>query len=548
MTATADLKVTSHVGRDILAAAAVFKNEATAVWEYVVNSLQYVDRGISPKIQVIVDTRNRTIEIADNGHGMTRLDLQHFFTMHGENPDRRAGRLGRGKFGTGKSAAFGIANALRVDTVRNGLRNVAVLTREMIERSSGEDIPVQLPVLDAPTERPNGTIIVIEDIILKLFKAAPIIEYIERHLQAFRAFAPEVAVNSHVCEYREPELEREHRFTPTPSQQRVLGEIELIIKVARAPLPDGEQGVVITAGAGNLVAVERGGIQAKEFASYLFGETNVPALEASTSPIAPYDLSRSLQLNPQHPVAAVLLGFIGSKLEGVRSELVQRARDARKTEQARRLEAEAEKIASILNEDFGKIRERLHNIRSAAARPGAAGARFGDSAEGGGEPDVWVRGTQRPGNVAQSTTGRRTHKNHGRTTPDVTPRGEPDEHGNSAIDPAGGSGSNRSRPRGGFRVEYRNLGTGEDRSRYEPATLSILINLDHAVVKAALADGKVEDPTFRRLSYEIAFSEYAMALGYEEVMEDPNIPADDVLYQVRSSLNRIAAAAAALYR
>lgn len=67
-------------------------------------------------------------------------------------------------------------------------------------------------------------------------------------------------------------------------------------------------------------------------------------------------------------------------------------------------------------------------------------------------------------------------------------------------------------------------------------------------MKAALADGKVEDPTFRRLSYEIAFSEYAMALGYEEVTEDPNIPADDVLYIVRSSLNRIAAAAAALYR
>jgi hypothetical protein len=39
-----------------------------------------------------------------------------------------------------------------------------------------------------------------------------------------------------------------------------------------------------------------------------------------------------------------------------------------------------------------------------------------------------------------------------------------------------------------------------------------------------------------------------MALGYERVKEDANIPADDLLYEVRSSLNRIAAAAAALYR
>jgi hypothetical protein len=97
-------------------------------------------------------------------------------------------------------------------------------------------------------------------------------------------------------------------------------------------------------------------------------------------------------------------------------------------------------------------------------------------------------------------------------------------------------------------VEYRNLGPNEERSRDESATLSILINLDHAVVKAALAESKVEDPTFRRLSYEIAFSGYAMALGYEMLKQDPDIPADDLLYEVRSSLNRIAAAAAALYR
>ena len=47
MTAQPQLKVTSHVGRDLLASAASFKNEAVVVWEYVVNSLQYVDPGVS---------------------------------------------------------------------------------------------------------------------------------------------------------------------------------------------------------------------------------------------------------------------------------------------------------------------------------------------------------------------------------------------------------------------------------------------------------------------------------------------------------------------
>lgn len=548
MTAAAHLKVTSHVGRDILGSAAIFKNEATAVWEYVVNSLQYVDRGVQPKVQVIIDAGHRKIEISDNGWGMSSADLRHFFTMHGENLDRRAGRSGRGKFGTGKSAAFGIANILRIDTVKNGLRNVAVLTRVMITGSSGEDIPVDWQVHDQPTDRPNGTVIIIEDTLLSQLRTTPVIEYIERHLQAFRAISPQVAVNNHVCEYREPEVESEYRFEPNPAQQKVLEDIELVIKVARAPLPEAEQGIVITAGFGNLVAVERGGIQTKEFGGYLFGEVDVPALESSDTPIAPYDLSRSLQLNSHHPVAAVLLGFIGSKLEEVRGKLVGRAREARKTEQARRLESEAEKIANILNEDFHKIRERLQGIRSAAARPGAAGAMFGDSGQGGSEPAVWVRGTQQPGNVAQSRTRRRGDRTPSRTAPVITPHGEPDDQGTNAVDPAGGSDSKRTRPRGGFRVEYRNLGESEERSRYESAGLTILINLDHPVVKAALGEGKVEDPTFRRLSYEIAFSEYAMALGYEMLREDPNIPADDLLYDVRSSLNRVAAAAAPLYR
>src|SRR5580765_5502256 len=105
--AKTELRVTSHVARDLLSSAAAFKNEAAAVWEYVANSLQYVEPGISPVVQVTVDTAERWIRISDNGRGMSVSDLQHFFTMHAENLDRRAGRPGRGKFGTGKAAAFG---------------------------------------------------------------------------------------------------------------------------------------------------------------------------------------------------------------------------------------------------------------------------------------------------------------------------------------------------------------------------------------------------------------------------------------------------------
>lgn len=547
MARVSDMKVTSHVGRDLLASAAAFKNEASAVWEYVVNGLQYVDRGTTPRLSVQVKQAERSITVSDNGRGMTEKDMQHFFTMHGENLDRVGGRPGRGKFGTGKAAAFGIGTRLCVDTVRDGLRNTVVLTRDMIEKSGGKEIPLDWRTRNERVEVANGTTISIDGIVLNQIRTAPIVEYIERHLQVFRALAPEVAVNEHVCVYRQPEIETEYPFEPSPVQAETIGHCKLLIKVARAPLPEAEQGVVITAGEGNLVAVDRAGVEGKEFGPYLFGHIDVPALEDSSIPIAPYDSSRSLQLNFEHPVARVLIGFIGSKLEHVRAELVRRAREARKTEQARRLDIQAQKIAELLNKDFNSIRDRLTSIRAVAVRSGSVGARFGGNKDGGDTPDSWVSGTQEKGKIESANRGTASGNGRGRAAPNVPATGELDVSGADPVDPAGGTGTRR-RPQGGFHVEYKNLGREEDRSRYEDRSLSILINLDHPVASAALSDGGVEETGFRRLSYEIAFSEYAMALGYELLRQDPNMPPDDLLYEVRSSLNRVATTGASLYR
>jgi hypothetical protein len=552
MNAQPQLKVTSHIGRDLLASAASFKNEAVVVWEYVVNSLQYVDPGVSPRIQVTVLPGSKGIRIADNGAGMSVRVLEHFFQMHGENLERRAGRPGRGKFGTGKSAAFGIANTLRVDTVHNGRRNVVGLTRDMIDRSDGEEIPVEWIVRDEVTDDPNGTTIFVQDINIDRVRRASIIDYVERHLQAFRAKSPDVAIDDHVCTYREPPTAETRTFQPTNSQREVLGDVTLVVKVSAAPLPPFEQGISVTAGTGNLVAIERAGIEGKEFGNYLFGEIDVPALENHPSPIEPYDPTRSLQLNPQHPVVAVLLGFIGSKLEEVRTSLVRRSREARKTEQARRLAAEADKIAEILNEDFRKISERLHEIRAASSRKGSTRSQVSSRAADN-EPDEWTRGIEKPGVLIDV----RRKPNPGlepepprppRPAPQLQQRGEPDPLGDNAVDPVGGDPGKRRRPQGGFRVEYKALGADAERSIYDPTTLTILINLEHPLVLAALGDGNVEDTTFRRLSYEIAFSEYSMGLGYELSQQDPNMPPDDLLYEVRSTLNRVSTAAVALYR
>lgn len=542
------LTVTSHVGRDLLASAAIFKTEAAATWEYVVNSLQYLDKGISPVISVEVTPKRKTIAIADNGRGMTASDLKHYFTMHGENRERRAGRAGRGKFGTGKAAAFGIGSSLQIDTIRGGLRNVVALSRQGIDASDGSDIPLDWLVRNETSSGSNGTIVTIGEISLQRIEVAPIIEYVERHLAVFRASNPSVAVNNHVCEYREPRIVRTETYQPSPKQAAVIGDVELIVNVAQAPLSEAEQGVYVTAGLGNLVAIERAGVDRKEFGSYLFGEIDCSALEQHASPIEPYDMTRSLQLNPKHPVVAVLVGFIGSKLEEVRSEIAAEHKKARQGEQARRLAAESAKIAEALNNDFREQQRRLSDIRTVASRQGGAAKLFGEGSPGSDEPDAWVEGLDEPGIVSTRNTGSRVGNGGGRDTPDIKRAGERSKEGPDSVSPAGGEGTRRTRPRGGFQVDFRNLGADGNRSEYDEKSMTILINLDHPVVAAALADGVVEDPVFRRLAYEIAFSEYAMALGYETAKTDPAIAADDLLYEVRASLNRIARAAVALYR
>lgn len=542
------LKLTSHVGRDLLASAASFKTEAAAIWEYIVNSLQYVDDGVAPKVQVFVSPRQKTIEIIDNGRGMDRDVLKQFFTMHGENIDRLRGRAGRGKFGTGKAAAFGIGNLLRIDTCRNGHRNVIELHRAAIEASKGEDIDLKWIIRNDNTTFPNGTTVTITDIFLPKLTTQPIIEYIERHLQAFRAIMPEVAVNEHVCQYREPSVIKTFSFRPSPKQLETLGNVELIIKVSMTPLPTSEQGVTVTAGSGNLVAIETAGVERKEMGSYLFGEIDVPALDTFTSPIEPFDTTRSLQLNPQHPVVRMLIPFIGSKLEDVRRTLVEKLNEERKTEEARRLSIEAQRIAEILNADFKNVVGRLQNIRSASARPGNLGANFGNSLSSDSSEGVWIEGTAEPGDLEHSPNSpRNSAAKTNRNEPDLARRGTPNEQGDSSIDPAGGSGQKAKKPRGGFSVEYRRLGQDSDRSKYDRTNLMILINLDHAVLRNALRIAGVDDLNFRRLSYEIAFTEYSIALGYETAEQDPDIPADDLLFEVRSTLNRVSTSAAALY-
>ena len=298
MTQSGDqLVVRSHVARDLLQNAVLFRTDRLVVWEYVSNGLQYVDSGTSPSVCVTLDSKRKRILIVDNGRGMDWPGLQNFFVMHGENIDRVEGRPGRGRFGTGKSAAFGIAETLRITSVRQGRRSKVELNRADVARMrSGGEIPVRMIEREVQATGPNGTTVDIDGIHLRSLDQLGIIHYIERHLLHWPKDCT-VFVNNHECEFYEPPVAWERRCPVVGEARLRLGDAMLILKVAKAPLEEDLRGVSIFSN-GVWHETTLAGSEGRELSQYIFGEVEVPALDGDDSPIPPFDMSRSMRLNP----------------------------------------------------------------------------------------------------------------------------------------------------------------------------------------------------------------------------------------------------------
>ena len=539
-----DLKVTSHVGRDLLQSAALFKHEHSVVWEYVSNGLEYTEPGVKPTVKVTVDTKNHNIRISDNGRGMTFSDLHRYFQMHGENIDRKRGAPGRGLFGTGKSAAFGIANVLRVTTVRGGARSKVELIRSAIESERADHhVPVAVLENSVSTDEPNGTVVEIEKIQLKRLDQNSIIRHIERHIAHWPNAA--VFVNMHKCEFVEPPVAAIHmiRSKGTPFEA-VIGDVELKIKIAKSPLEDELQGIAIISGGvwheTSLVGCER-----KPFANYIFGSVDVPALAADRSPISPFDMSRSMRLNPKNETAAQIYGFVGFNIERIRSDLERQDRERRSAAEAKKLEKEANAIAEIINKDFSEWKTQ---IRKVTVQFSGRTDVFSGTALGEDET-VLVRGTEVPVNVVDTSGGPGPMGADGGGNQSGATGGQKFERSDI---PETSADQTKGRPRrnpnaGGFRVDFANMGIEEARAKYERDNRTIFINLEHPQISAARQRGGQEDPSFRRLSFEVAFSEYAIALASEMAGAGHYLDPVDPITDIRATINRLAVAGAKLY-
>ena len=543
------LKIRTHVARDLLQSSALFKAEHQVVWEYVSNGLQYTDDGAAAIVRVRVEQKKKRISIQDNGSGMLWTDLENFFVMHGENQERRKGRPGRGRFGTGKSAAFGIADLLKVTSVRNGKRSSVSISRTDIEKmNDGAAIPVKVLECEGTSKEPNGTLIEIESINLSRIDSKKIIRYIERHLAKWSR-GVSVFVNQHECEYAAPVAVQTLVIDPEKVTANVLGPGPLTLRVSAAPLDADTRGVAVYAG-GVWLTNELLGSEGKEMASHIFGEIDVPALDNESAPIPAFDVSRSMSLNPSNYVVKVLFGFLSTHIEALRKNLVRAEKDRRRSEEAKQLAKEASIIAKLLNDDFADYRRHLQQMRS-----NDIGGRDAGAAETGGDAgeELGAGGDTPAAALSLVIDLREREDENEKPQPDAPSTLEQlvaDVEGRPVGKPIGDEGNEFRKPSGGFDVDFRHLGEQERRAHYDRESRTIIINLDHPQFVAALAGaGSIDDPRFRRLAYEAAFTEYAVALAYEqEKAQQYAGNVEDALFDVLEAIDRLTRRAAAFYR
>ncbi len=515
------LHVTSHVARDLLQNAAYFNSAPKAVAEYVSNAID----NAPPRQSVLctVKIARDEIRISDDASGMTYTELSNFFQMHGVNVQRSRGRAVRGKFGTGKSAAFGIANTLQIETVKEGKRNVVELRRPEVESAKdGQPIPVREIAANEATQAHSGTTIIVRDLNIKNIDANATRAYLEkllgRHLRLHR-----ITVNGTQCEFREPEYIKTFRFKPPRVVAEKIGSAACILKISKEPMGRDENTVAVLCN-GFMHATTLAGKQSEPFVEFIFGEVEAPSLDEDSGPIPPFDNTRNLALNPQNPRVQVLTEWLGECIDEVRRELIERDKRRRYSKEMRLLHKVAGQIQSYLNDDFKVVQQAM----PWATMPGARhrnktkrkGVSFGKTA---------ADAIQTPSLVERSRS--------------LVNRllGRPDE-------PHDASAALANIRRGGrveFEINYLHLGANASRSRFIPDRRAIYLNRDHPQLRVAEAEAGIASQTFKMLSYDVAFTEYALAVvsqladqGVE--VADP-IDASEMVQEILDRLGRKAA-------
>ncbi len=531
----------SNVARDVLSTAGSFGSLPKVIAEYVTNSIDARING-TPVSVTIAKSRYggaTRITISDDASGMNDDDLRRFFFMHAENEGRRRGRKTRGRFGTGKAAAFGIGTSLQVETRQGGRQWRVRLAKDELLAAVAENRKPRPEVLidGVATTRTHGTDIIIDGITRQVDErriASELRKRLGRQLDVHRV----VLFHTRV-ETVEPRSVREWTFRSSdePVQQAIGSGVDCVIKAAATAVDDAIRGVVVTANDFPVAQLEVHG----DYGSRIFGHCEVPALELDDSVPGPYTDARDLMLNEDNVTAGPLAAWIRGNLDLVVAEIAAEERERRAAARDEALRRAASKMEAVLNRhyhgEFHRARSRAGDVGTNPITPtlDQNGEVVQPNPDGTSGYDIPTREPNGDGPTpVDGPTDQDEREPAGEHT--AHPR-DHDPLGEGRGDSASASEERpRRRRSGGFTIEWDNAGRDAPRSNYIESELTILINLDHPEIAAAYAAGD-SSPLFRMLVFEAAAQEYCYATAYQQLEDDPSMDGSDTVQYVRTTID-----------
>jgi len=348
-----------------------------AIAELVANSWDAEARNVWIDVPLDKPLDNETvIVVRDDGHGMSFDECNLEYLQVGRERRKTGGELSKGlkgakrrlmgRKGIGKLAGFGIANTIRIRTVKGGRVVEFVMDYDDIVKND-KFVERYRPkiLLDERTSDSDGTIVTLTNV--KITRAVPKPAFLQSMQRRFAVYSDLFKV--HICGDRitKTEAEFQFRFPPKPGtwhEEEVSGggTIRWWIAFSKEPIPDEEARGVSILARGKLVQAPwffglSGGVYGQHGLQYMTGEVQADFLDDAEDLVAT-DRASVLW---DHPRARVLQEWGQAKVKELLQEWV-RLRTERKVEHLKKRTHLMERVAHFPPRERAELTKAISKL------------------------------------------------------------------------------------------------------------------------------------------------------------------------------------------
>lgn len=531
------------VSRAILDSANAFGNLGKVGEEYLTNSLDAFETIIHDnqktnfnrldcKVKMIINVPKKEIIFEDRHELMgmpEEVIFGSFFKLHAENLARERFINVRGKYGTGKVAAFGInANYFILDTVYKGLRT----TVKSAKKAFYEDKRPKLDVIHQSEKVKgieNGTTITISLANCKYITERSVktaIKYLQklfgRFLDMYFIEIVTIMSNYNTQEmrliYNPPNAVYEKTYQLPDKYKTLLGDTSLIIKRAAETIEDEDQrGILISS---NFYPKEQTyfGLDGKPYLDRYFGEWEIPLLDKHEGENPPTLSTRELRLNRDNEMVVAIYEFGKQVLDKEIKEFSENENARKKDETTKKLDKIARELTDLLNDDFSdyeEVKKTGEGDKGKSSKNGKSSISLKEEMSVLDKNAVVIK----PGNDAAfienengELSGKIKNKGKGSNIENSNQTNKINFNKSDSDKKNGKLKNILNRPAGGgFTVKFEQLNHNDFIARVDKNTKIITVNLDADPIKVHLKNCKenIYDPTFRIFAYSAAIDEYS---------------------------------------